>query len=296
MTCARNHAHTVAECVRRVVTPRETNLGQHAESLFFEGVLVLGLDLVVDDVLEYLNDQVEVQVGPLHQIAVVIVGLTVGYELPQSVHHLAVEDHFSLIMRRPIPDVLGDMFDELQVFQVGVEATRRVFLLWIHRQLLDRPLVVYNEESKKLVDLFDKYEVAGLARGTERIVAHFAIARFDLIYGRNLISLELFVTAVDQLDLAVFHHHQRVIHRGSRDEPNIILGFDYITHCVCLKRIWSFSWPRKLLSLRDRLDLSVQLPVLWKGALPLAKYTVLLSMCYRREQLLCAILHDHLVP
>ena len=59
-----------------------------------EQALVLSLNLVVDVVLEDLDDEAQVQVAALDQVAVVVVCLTVADEQPEALHDLGLNYDF----------------------------------------------------------------------------------------------------------------------------------------------------------------------------------------------------------
>lgn len=117
---------------------------EHAHALLFERVFVLRLHRVVDDALEHLNYQEKEHVRSIHQLAVLPVRFAVAHEHPQSLHHPAFNDHRRCVPVMLVPDVLRDALNQFEVAQVLVERASRVLRIFVHCQLRDRPLVVYN--------------------------------------------------------------------------------------------------------------------------------------------------------
>ena len=67
---------------------------------------MLLFDRVIYYVREDLDDQVQVDVGALHQVAVVVVRLAVRNKLPEPIANFAVDYHLRGIRLGLVPDIL----------------------------------------------------------------------------------------------------------------------------------------------------------------------------------------------
>lgn len=67
---------------------------------------MLAPDGVVDDALKHLNDQKEQYVGPVEQLTVFAVGLTVADEDPESLHDTAFNNQRRRVPVVVVPNVL----------------------------------------------------------------------------------------------------------------------------------------------------------------------------------------------
>jgi len=75
-----------------------------------EGHLVPCFNLVIDYILKDLNDESQVQVAALDEVAVLIVGLTVTCEHPETLHDLGLIDRVRGVELRVVPDKFGNSF------------------------------------------------------------------------------------------------------------------------------------------------------------------------------------------
>lgn len=114
-------------------------------SLLFEVLFVLGEDCVVNDVLEDLDDEVEVEMSAFDEVAVFVVGFTVGHKHPETLHDFAFRDHLARVRLGFIPNVLRYAFKQLQVLLIRVEALLWVLFLWLLGQLCHGQLMVLQE-------------------------------------------------------------------------------------------------------------------------------------------------------
>ena len=114
-----------------------------------EGFLVFRFHILVHYVLEHLNNQPQVQVTSLHQIAVFVVFLAVADEHPESLHHFGLADDFSCVPVWLIPNELRNSFQQLQMWYIGVEASCGVLLLRLLGKLLDCALMVHYNQTQK---------------------------------------------------------------------------------------------------------------------------------------------------
>ena len=67
-------------------------------------------NLVIDYILKDLNDESQVQVAALDEVAVLIVGLTVTCEHPETLHDLGLIDRVCGVELRIVPDKFGNSF------------------------------------------------------------------------------------------------------------------------------------------------------------------------------------------
>jgi len=67
-------------------------------------------NLVIDYILKDLNDESQVQVAALDEVAVLIVGLTVTCEHPETLHDLRFIDRVRGVELRVVPDKFGNSF------------------------------------------------------------------------------------------------------------------------------------------------------------------------------------------
>ena len=65
-----------------------------------------GFHRIIDYIREYLNYQAEIDMGTLDQEAVLIVGFAIRHELPEAIADFALNNHFSGVRLRFIPDML----------------------------------------------------------------------------------------------------------------------------------------------------------------------------------------------
>ena len=126
--------------------------GQHRHPLLFERCLVLVLDRFVDNILEHLNDEEEEDVHAVEQGAVLAIGLAVGDKHPKALHDPALHDHRRRVPVVLVPDVLRNLFHQLEVPHVGVEGAGWILSLGFLGQMLHCPLVVGDEQSEEVVE------------------------------------------------------------------------------------------------------------------------------------------------
>jgi hypothetical protein len=69
-----------------------------------EGDLVTGFNLVIDYILEDLDDESQVEVAAFYEVAVLIIGLTVASEHPETFHDFGVVDCVRGVELWVVPD------------------------------------------------------------------------------------------------------------------------------------------------------------------------------------------------
>lgn len=125
---------------------------QHALSLLAEVSLVLGLDILVDYILEYLDYIVYIMVHSLHFFAVLIVRFTVGAEHQKALDYLRVHDPRHFVQFSVFPDAFRYQFHEAQMPLVPVETTLRISFVGVFRKHFNCSFVVLNQKTQEIVD------------------------------------------------------------------------------------------------------------------------------------------------
>ena len=118
--------------------------------------------------------------GPIHELAVFSVRLTVAHEHPEALHDLALYDHRRCVPVMLVPNVFRDAFDKLEMPLVLLERARRVFRIFIHGQLSHSPLVVNDKKAQKIIDALNIKHIALHDETTTSILLNQAVAFFDL--------------------------------------------------------------------------------------------------------------------
>ena len=129
-----------------------------------------GFHRVINYIGEDLDDQTQIDMSTLDQVAVLIVGFAIRHEFPQAIPHLALNYHISSVRLRFVPYMFGNALNELQMSQISIKAPCWVLIFRLLGQDSDRSLMVEKEQVKELCELIYVEPVASTTRSAKSLL------------------------------------------------------------------------------------------------------------------------------